>query len=289
LRKFFRYSNFRDCVDVARPSDEYFDHAGARLRFRDTGAGPALLLIHGWALDLEAWDLVAAELSARYRVVRADRRGFGLSSGTPGLDADLTDSIALLDHLRLPRAGVVGMSQGARVALRLATEDPDRVASLVLDGAPLLPGLPAQRWIDETPLAAYRTLLHSQGIAAVRGLLTSHPLLRPRSTNRTVHALLAAVLGRYPGTDLAPDANASPTAPGSANVALPTPPMPVLVLNGEHDSAQRLAVGAALVAAWPTATRRVVPRAGHLACLDEPRIYAALIDELMSPPINRPA
>lgn len=274
---------------MTQPVDHHFDHAGARLRYRDTGAGPALLLIHGWALDLEVWDLLAAELTRRFRIVRADRRGFGRSPGTPGLDADVADAIALLDHLRLPRAAVIGMSQGARVALRLAADHPDRVASLVIDGAPPLPGLPAQRWVDETPLDAYRSLLRSQGIGAVRGLLSAHPLLRPRSADRTSHAMLAAILGRYPGTDLALEANASPPARGAARAGLPTLSLPVLVLNGEHDSAQRLAVGAALGAAWPTATRRVVQGAGHLACLDEPRIYAALIHEFMRPQLDRPA
>lgn len=270
-------------------ADRYFSHAGVRLRYRDTGAGPPLLLIHGWALDLEAWEDVARELAAGHRVLRADRRGFGLSSGTPDLDADPADLLALLDHLQVTRAGVLGMSQGVRVALRLAVNRPDRVACLVLDGAPPLPGLPAQAWAEETPLAAYRALLRSQGIGAVRGLLASHPLLRPRSADRATHARLAAMLGRYPGLDLELEGTESTPAPSAANGRLPALSMPVLVLNGEHDSAQRLAVGAALAAAWPTATRRLVRRAGHLACLDEPRIYASLVDEFVAPHLDRPA
>ncbi len=270
-------------------ADRYLEHAGARLRYRDTGAGPPLLLIHGWALDLEAWDDVAEQLAAKHRVLRADRRGFGLSSGTPDLDADAGDLVALLDHLQLACAAVLGMSQGTRVALRLAQSHPDRVACLVLDGAPLLPGLPAQAWAEETPLAAYRALLQSQGIAAVRGLLASHPLLRPRSADRATHAKLAAMLGRYRGNDLELEATAPAAAPGSASTGLPTPSMPVLVLNGEYDSAQRLAVGAALAAAWPTARRRLVRRAGHLACLDEPRIYARLVDEFVAPHLDQMA
>ena len=270
-------------------ADRYFEHAGARLRYRDAGTGPPLLLIHGWALDLEAWDDVAKALAAKHRVLRADRRGFGLSSGTPDLDADAADTVALLDHLQLARAAVLGMSQGARVALRVAANHPDRVACLLLDGAPLLPGLPAQAWAEETPLAAYRALLHSQGIAAVRGLLASHPLLRPRSPDRATHARVAAMLGRYRGSDLALEAITSAPSPGTANAGLPTPLMPVLVLNGEYDSAQRLAVGAALATAWPTASRRLVRRAGHLACLDQPRIYAGFVDEFVSSHLDRPA
>jgi pimeloyl-ACP methyl ester carboxylesterase len=95
------------------------------------------------------------------------------------------------------------------------------------------------------------------------------------------------MLGRYCGSDLALEATESVPAPDPANGGLPTPRMPVLLLNGEYDSAQRLAVGAALAAAWPTARRRLVRRAGHLACLDEPRIYAGLVDEFIASHLDR--
>ena len=98
--------------------DLYFRSGDARLRLRDEGAGAAAVFIHGWTLDLDAWEPQAAALAASVRVIRYDRRGFGLSEGTPGRAADQEDLGRLLDHLRLdsrdarrPLAGCAGRAR----------------------------------------------------------------------------------------------------------------------------------------------------------------------------------
>src|SRR6202007_1610085 len=84
--------------------DQYLQVAGARLRFRDTGSGPPVLLLHGWTLGLEMWDPQAAALSEEFRMVRFDRRGFGLSTGSASVIDDAADVVALCAHLKIRRA-----------------------------------------------------------------------------------------------------------------------------------------------------------------------------------------
>src|SRR5262245_7806954 len=96
-------------------SDRYVEINGARLRYRDEGHGDAIVLIHGWTLDLDMWEPQVGPLSSRFRVLRLDRRGFGLSSGEPGLADDAADVVALCKFLGIAHAAFVGMSQGARV------------------------------------------------------------------------------------------------------------------------------------------------------------------------------
>src|SRR5262245_46586792 len=116
--------------------DPHFSSGGARLRYRDEGAGPAGVLIHGWTLDLEAWDPQVAARALGLRCRRYGRRGFGLSEGTPDRVADVEALLRLLDHLGLASATLVGLSQGARVALAFALRCPERVSALTLDGPP---------------------------------------------------------------------------------------------------------------------------------------------------------
>ncbi len=96
---------------------------GARLRYRDEGAGRAVVFVHGWTLDLDVWE-PQATLAAELRVVRYDRRGFGLSTGQPSLTRDVSDLGTLLSVLGIVSPLLVGMSQGARVVLEFAARHP---------------------------------------------------------------------------------------------------------------------------------------------------------------------
>ena len=120
--------------------------SGARLRYRDEGSGRAIVFVHGWTLDLDVWD-PQTPLAAELRVVRYDRRGFGLSSGDPSLARDISDLGTVLSVLGVVSPLLVGMSQGARVVLEFAARHPSFVRGLVLDGAPPLPGdAPRTTW-----------------------------------------------------------------------------------------------------------------------------------------------
>src|SRR6185436_15316553 len=94
-------------------ADQYLAVPGARLRYRDEGAGQAVLLVHGWTLDLDIWQ-PQATLATGMRVVRYDRRGFGLSSGSGSMHTEVEDLRLLIAQLAVPRPLLVGMSQGAR-------------------------------------------------------------------------------------------------------------------------------------------------------------------------------
>ncbi len=110
------------------------------LHFEDHGSGRPVVLIHGWPLSGRAWEnQVPALVDAGYRVVTYDRRGFGHSSQPwEGYDYDTfaADLKALLDHLDLREAALVGFSMGGGEVVRyLSAYGTDRVAQAVLAGA----------------------------------------------------------------------------------------------------------------------------------------------------------
>jgi 3-oxoadipate enol-lactonase len=241
---------------------------GARLRYRDEGAGPALLFIHGWGLDLEVWRPQAAALSRDFRVLRYDRRGFGLSTGTPSLARDVDDALALLDACELGSAVLVGASQGARVALRLASLAPHRARGLVLDAPPDELGRGRGALTDEIPLDQCRALARAGDMASVRRLWLQHPFTRLVRADAAAARLLESIVARYPGADLL-DAVPRPAPLG----ALGALAVPALVLNGASDLPSRIEAGAALASAIPGARHHTIAGAGHLANLDDPLAY----------------
>src|SRR5215475_1135900 len=110
---------------------------GIDLAYEVRGDGPPLLLLHGFFGSSGDWvhlfDLDA--LARRYRVIAPDLRGHGRSSNPSG---EFTyrqcgaDVAALLDHLDIARCKAVGVSAGGNTLLHLATQQPERVAAMVL-------------------------------------------------------------------------------------------------------------------------------------------------------------
>jgi pimeloyl-ACP methyl ester carboxylesterase len=263
-------------------ADRWLERPQSRLRWRIDGPDYApegsLLLVHGWALDLSVFELVAGHLRDRLRVLRFDRRGYGASTGEPALEADVEDAFALLDAAGIDRCAVLGMSQGARVVGAMARRAPGRITHVILDGAPALRGLADEEHEPELPLEEFRRLARTNP-ARLREALAHHPLLRLAHPSPAASAILDATLAAYPATDLLTVHAPAPPAPSLLHPAAFA--QPSLVLNGERDSAARLRIGRRLAQALPHAQRRVLPGAGHLACLDHPQAYAlAVLDFL---------
>ena len=122
----------------APPPSQFVDIDGLRLHLRDTGPrdAPPIILIHGFASSLHAWQDWAPALEAGHRMIRFDLPGFGLTGAEP--TGDYSDPrahrliIALMDRLGLPRADVIGSSMGGRIAWSFAAAHPERVRRLVL-------------------------------------------------------------------------------------------------------------------------------------------------------------
>jgi pimeloyl-ACP methyl ester carboxylesterase len=120
-----------------------FRHGEVEIAFLDEGAGEPIVLVHGFASTKEVnWvnpGWVATLTGAGRRAIALDHRGHGASSKLyePAAYHSATmaeDVRALLDHLSIERADVMGYSMGARIAAVLAVNHPLRVRSLVLGG-----------------------------------------------------------------------------------------------------------------------------------------------------------
>ena len=108
-----------------------------RLHYKDQGAGPAVLLIHGSSGDLGDFDgWMSTLLAQHWRVVRIDLPGFGLSGPVPNgnYSIDHMQSLidGLMDELGIERFALVGTSYGGPVAFRYAATRTDRVTGLVI-------------------------------------------------------------------------------------------------------------------------------------------------------------
>ncbi|WP_298194000.1 alpha/beta hydrolase [Novosphingobium sp.] len=263
----------RAALEAAYPSD-YRTVLGLRVRLRDTGPreAPAVILLHGFGSSLDTWDAWAKALSARYRVIRLDLPGFGLTGPDP--TGDYSDArtlavlAALMDQLALPKATLIGNSLGGRFAWEFAAHYPQRVDKLVLispDGF-ASPGFEYGK-APEVPL-----------------MLEAMPWVGPRSLIRAnlapawAHpdALPDAVLDRYRDMLLAPGVRRAildrtrqtvltDPAPRLRSITAPT-----LLLWGEQDAMIPISNAQDYLRLMPGARLVRLPGMGHVPFEESP-------------------
>ncbi|KAA2212762.1 bifunctional 3-oxoadipate enol-lactonase/4-carboxymuconolactone decarboxylase PcaDC [Teichococcus oryzae] len=216
---------------------------------------PPVVLLHSIGTTQHVWDPQAAALARRWRIIRPDMRGHGLTGVTPGdysMKGLAQDVVALLDALDIPKAHVAGLSIGGRIAQQLAADMPERVASLMLvDTAMEFPD-PAtwQERIDAVLDRGTEVLadivmprwVMDPATPSARGL--RHMLLR---TDRVGYAAAAAALR---------DARAEEVR---GRIALPC-----TVIVGEHDPASPIAAAEELRGSIPGAAMVVLPGVNHI-------------------------
>lgn len=116
---------------------------GVKLAYAVSGDGPPVVMVPTWLTHLEyqwrsvAWGPWLETLSSRYRLIRYDPRGCGLSDrecGDVSFESWVRDCAAVVDAVELPRFSLVGICQGGPVAIEFTARQPDRVSNLVLYG-----------------------------------------------------------------------------------------------------------------------------------------------------------
>lgn len=115
----------------------HFTNNDITIAYDVAGAGPPVLLLHGFPQNRAMWHAIAPKLAADFTVITADLRGYGDSS-KPANMKDMSfrlmaaDQVALMDHLGFNTFHLVGHDRGARTAHRLTLDHPDHVLSLSL-------------------------------------------------------------------------------------------------------------------------------------------------------------
>jgi len=249
---------------------------GTEIEHDVRGVGPAVLFLHAFPLRLSMWDAEAEALAPTHRVVRFDARGFG---GTPPGDEPLRmeriadDAATLFDHLAIDRAVVAGCSMGGYAALAFVRRHPHRLAGLVLQDTRA--GADTEEAKANRAALAARVLTEG-AVAAAEAFL---PKLVGETTRRERPELVARIREWILATSPRGIANAlhGLAARVDSRDTLATVDVPTLVLVGEEDTLTPKAEAEALAAGIRGSRLEVIPRAGHLANLENPKaVHQAL-------------
>ncbi len=265
------------------PSIETADNV--TIHYEEEGSGFPLVFVHGWAMSGKVWAF-QRPLAERFRLIAIDLRGHGKSLAASGYAfADFAaDLVALFDRLGLDRAGLVGWSLGAQVALEAVPLLGGRVAALVLvagtpkftaaDGWPH--GLPAnearglglrlKRAYDATlgdffrQMFAEGELTHDQYQRIVREIVIPRPLPDPEA----VQASLVTLAG------------------GDHRPILSSIASPTLVIHGDRDAICPPGAGRYLADRISGARFLSLEGGGHAPFLSRPEIFSGEVSRFLA-------
>lgn len=250
------------------------DVNGTRLYYEVAGSGEALVLVHGFALDTRMWDAQMEALSAQYRVIRYDMRGFGRSAlPDGGTYAPADDQQALLRFLGVARAHLCGFSRGGMTAIDFALAYPQMVRTLVAADAVLSGYAWSPDW-----RARWRATCELGDAAAARRAWLAHPLFAPLAEKPDAQARLAQMVADYSGWHWLHRDCLRRT---DAAHALEQMRMPVLAVLGERDLPDFHAI-ADLLADRAGAQKAVLAGVGHMSPLEDPAAFNRLVLEFLS-------
>lgn len=254
----------------------FIEANGIGLHIVDEGPseGPAVVFGNSLGCDLRIWEAVLPHLPAGLRLIRYDSRGHGLSDCPPGpysMGTLVRDAEALLDALEVRDAVFVGLSLGGMVAQGLAVKRLDLLRGIVLSHTAAKIGTPEQ-WQERIDT------VRAGGPAALTGTLMARWFTRGFRDSAEAR-LVRNMVAHQPAEGYA----ASCAAISGTDFYTPTSGLrlPCLGIAGSEDGATPPDLVRETVALIPGARFELMRRAGHLAPVEQPEAYAALLTRFL--------
>jgi pimeloyl-ACP methyl ester carboxylesterase len=260
----------------------HLDVPGASIYYETDGhiSSPALLLLHAGVATLRMWDPQIEALAADHFVIRFDSRGYGQTQCADAPFDERADALAVLDHLGILTAAVIGSSRGGGLALDLALEHPDRVTGLVAIGS-------SPSGFVDPPHAERESELFAM-IDAARAAEDWHKAARLEVTLWDVGPLrqesdldpefvrIAAALHRVNAAHRGVTPARIPIDP-PAVLRLGEITVPALIVVGEFDLSSELAHYEYLTTTMPQASGYVFRDSAHLPSVEHPAEFERLL------------
>jgi pimeloyl-ACP methyl ester carboxylesterase len=251
----------------------HLDVRGGRIYYEECGRGANVVLLHDRLLHSVTWDAVWEPLCRKYHVARYDRRGYG-KSDLPKIEFSPTEDLyALLAHLQMPRAVMVGNSSGAALAVDFALDHPEMVEGLLLIG-PVVDGMEISDAFKEREDRNNAPLLQGDVRAAAENW-SRDPYIIGERHDAARKKLYDALMDCPQNLKYTGEFQAHNSAP--SNSRLGEIHAPAIVLVGEFDISDVHAHAGAIEDGIAGAQRDIIINSGDLVQLEQPDI---LIEKL---------
>jgi pimeloyl-ACP methyl ester carboxylesterase len=249
--------------------------SGHSIEVREAGAGPCIVLVHGYPLDGAMWSGVARTLATRFRVLKPDLPGRGENPSPAPRDLEgHADFVEALIRELPPPVGLAGFSMGGYVCLALLRRPLDTLRALALVDTRAEPDDEEAKRKRNEAIATVRTA----GVSKIAEVMVPRLLSAVSAANRDLVDRLRRIILRQRPETVEADLTAMRDRRDSVDL-LSDIRLPALVLVGEEDALTPLAHSEKMAAAIAGARLVRIPSAGHLTPMERPGAVAeALAD-----------
>lgn len=255
-----------------------------KIYYEISGDGPPLVIASGGSsMDLRQWDAVTPALGQTYRVVRYDPRGIGKSDNPTARYDDAHDINALLDHLGIRQAVLMGLSSAGGMVLEYVAQYPERVVGAVAM-APLVPGFEFSD--DMKARIAGFAQAAERGREPFLDSMLGDPYFFPAPLNRSIRIPARENMGNTfdKGSGFDP-ALVIPAQPPLIE-RLTEITVPVLLIAGELEHPDVFLRNEFLLGKMPNSEEEIISDAGHNGQLENPAGFLAAVQPFLAK-INR--
>ena len=254
------------------PNGSFVEVENGKIYYEECGNAPTtVVLIHDGIAHSVVWDGVWPLFCQNFRTIRYDRRGYGKSPAATTWYYETDDLAALLRHLKVPRAVLVGSSHGGELSIDFALSHPDMVEQLVLVGA-VVSGFPYSDHFLNRGMQNSKPFQQNDVKSGIAKWAKDRYLLAPG--HETAQKKLLDILTASP-QDLTHDDYPRPTE--AALPRLHEIRVPTLLLTGDADIPDVHAYAGAIQAGIYGSRRVVLSDAGHLMYLEKPEEFSSLV------------
>jgi pimeloyl-ACP methyl ester carboxylesterase len=263
---------------------DFVRSGGSDIYFEWIGSGMPVLFLHAGIADSGMWN-PQFETMVGYQLIRCDMRGFGQSPWLSEPFAYHDDALAVLDHLGVESAVVVGCSMGGMTALDLAAAHPDRVAGLVLIGT-AMPGFEPEGGWQPWPLQEEPSQASKSGdLDRVIDIDIDNWVVGVRRDRTDVDSHLI---------EFVREMDTTPVATEEARESLEKPPdpdfddniagvsVPTLAVVGEYDRPGMDQAAQHLAEFFGGQVSVTIAGAAHLPSLEQPESFNDVLDQYLA-------
>ncbi|MFY9570569.1 MAG: alpha/beta fold hydrolase [Blastocatellia bacterium] len=254
--------------------------SGIYIDYLDRGSGLPVIFIHAFPLNQTMWEEQVSALSAKFRIITVDLRGFGNSDAPKiayELDQMAADVHGVMSSLNIDRAVLVGLSMGGYVSMAFYRNYPEAVCALVLADT---------RASADTPEARERRLRSAEktereGVTAIANDMV--PMLLGRTTLETRASVVDRVRGMIEVNPRVGVANAqrAMAARRDSTSLLAGIDFPVLIIVGSEDTLTPVSEAESLRNGIRGSRLCIIDGAGHLSNLEQPEEFNTALSDFI--------